>query len=110
MYDHRKRHSKIVDLLVFRGYLGITTFRHILQDPRTQNIPLILETPSFEQPLEVWGKEIEILQMMASSPETEKSEEDLQEEVRNTVKDAESRSRKTKRVSKSTKATKRKAE
>lgn len=72
-----------------RGYLGITAFRHILQDPRTQNIPLILETPSFEQPKEVWGKEIGILHTLTDDSETNsKYEEDL-EELRSVVKEAE---------------------
>jgi len=74
------------------GYLGINAFRHILQDPRTQNIPLILETPNFEQPKEVWGKEIGILQTLTGIPETNKSEEELQEEIRNAVNEAELRS------------------
>lgn len=51
--------------MVFRGHLGLQAFRHILTDPRTQAIPLILETPSFEQPTEVWGKEIAILQCIS---------------------------------------------
>lgn len=51
----------------FRGYLGLAAFRHILTDPRTQNIPLILETPSFEQPEEVWGTEIAVLQRISGA-------------------------------------------
>ncbi|KAF8176776.1 xylose isomerase-like protein, partial [Pholiota molesta] len=47
------------------GHLGLEAFRHVLSDPRTQGLPLILETPSFEQPREVWGKEIEILQRIS---------------------------------------------
>lgn len=42
------------------GHLGLSTFGVILSDSRTRNIPLILETPSFEAK-EVWGKEIEVL-------------------------------------------------
>ena len=49
------------------GHLGIAAFQHILNDPRVQNIPLILETPSFEQPAEVWGKEIEVLMKLSGS-------------------------------------------
>lgn len=49
------------------GHLGISAFQHILNDPRVQNIPLILETPSFEQPAEVWGKEIEVLMKLSGS-------------------------------------------
>ncbi|KAF8967275.1 xylose isomerase-like protein [Flammula alnicola] len=47
------------------GHLGLQTFRHILSDPRTQGIPLILETPTFEQAKEVWGTEISVLQRIS---------------------------------------------
>ena len=60
-----------------RGYLGLATFRHILTDPRTQNIPLILETPSFEQPEEVWGKEIAVLQRISGAQQDLPSENRL---------------------------------
>lgn len=39
------------------GQLGISAFRHIVSDSRTQNIPLILETPIFDA-TEIWMKEI----------------------------------------------------
>ncbi|KAG0701686.1 hypothetical protein DFH29DRAFT_546517 [Suillus ampliporus] len=42
------------------GQLGISVFRHIVSDSRTQNIPLILETLTFEA-TEVWTKEISTL-------------------------------------------------
>ncbi|KAJ7142105.1 xylose isomerase-like protein [Mycena crocata] len=42
------------------GHIGIQGFHHILNDARFQNIPLILETPSFEKP-EVWAAEIAAL-------------------------------------------------
>jgi hypothetical protein len=64
---------------------------------------MILETPNFEQPKEVWGKEIRILQTLAGNLEATQSEEDLQEEVRHAVKKAELRSGKGKGRSKSTK-------
>jgi len=85
-YNSKKDRHENIGL----GYLGITTFRRILQDPRTQNIPLILETPNFGRPKEVWGKEIEILQRLTGIPETNNSKE-LQEEVRSVVKEAESK-------------------
>ncbi|EGO21301.1 hypothetical protein SERLADRAFT_373106 [Serpula lacrymans var. lacrymans S7.9] len=40
------------------GHLGLRAFHHIVTDPRLQNIPLVLETPSFET-TEIWTKEIE---------------------------------------------------
>lgn len=55
-----------------RGELSITTFQHILTDPRTQHIPLILETPAFDGPgsalasgMDVWSKEVEILKQIS---------------------------------------------
>jgi AP endonuclease 1 len=63
-----------------RGVLGLTAFQHILQDPRTQNIPLIVATPEpglKRNPKVVWCKEIGVLQSLTRiSPA--KSEEDLQ--------------------------------
>jgi len=38
-----------------------------MNDERIQNIPLILETPSFEAPKEVWAKEIAILQQLSAT-------------------------------------------
>ncbi|KIJ92808.1 hypothetical protein K443DRAFT_13322 [Laccaria amethystina LaAM-08-1] len=62
-------HSPITEVLILppSGHIGILAFQHILNDPRVQNIPLILETPSFEQPAEVWGKEIEVLMKLSGS-------------------------------------------
>jgi AP endonuclease-1 len=75
-----------------------------LTHPRTQNIPLILETPSFEKPKEVWGVEISVLnrlsegaggleavdqpgvEVKAPSSEYEVDSEKLVEEVREAVK------------------------
>lgn len=44
-----------------RGHIGLSAFHHILTDPRVQGIPLVLETPSFEKPEQVWKKEIDVL-------------------------------------------------
>ena len=38
-----------------------------MNDERIQNIPLILETPSFEAPKEVWAREIAILQRLSAT-------------------------------------------
>ena len=62
----------------FSGQLGMSVFRHIVTDLRTRNIPLILETPTFEA-TEVWKKEISILNCLSNLvddskvPETELS-------------------------------------
>lgn len=48
-------------LTINSGHIGFAAFRHILSDLRVQNIPIVLETPSFEKPV-VWATEIEMLQ------------------------------------------------
>jgi len=42
------------------GSIGLASFGHIISDPRTKNLPLILETPAFDCQT-VWSKEIELL-------------------------------------------------
>ncbi|KZO97759.1 AP endonuclease [Calocera viscosa TUFC12733] len=42
------------------GHIGLPTFSHIMTDPRLAHMPMVLETPSFEQQ-EVWGREIDVL-------------------------------------------------
>jgi AP endonuclease 1 len=71
------------------GHIGLQAFHHILTDPRVQNIPLVLETPSFEKP-EVWGKEVEVLNRLSS---THGNEEKLEweamvEEIKAVVEEA----------------------
>ncbi|KAH0826901.1 xylose isomerase-like protein [Lanmaoa asiatica] len=46
------------------GTLKLSAFLTILSDPRVQNIPLILETPTFEA-MEVWECEIKVLNMLS---------------------------------------------
>ncbi|KAF8163804.1 xylose isomerase-like protein [Crassisporium funariophilum] len=89
-YNSRKDRHENIGL----GHLGLAAFQHIVNDTRTQNIPLILETPSFEQATEVWGKEIEVLQRLAGNVSCKDVEDpnDLSafvEEIRSTVKEAE---------------------
>ncbi|KAJ6606015.1 xylose isomerase-like protein [Mycena vulgaris] len=57
----RDRHENIG-----MGHIGIRAFHHILNDTRFQNIPLILETPSFEKP-EVWATEITALNSLSGA-------------------------------------------
>ncbi|AEA33853.1 deoxyribonuclease IV [Hippea maritima] len=40
-----------------KGFIGLDAFKFIMKDPRTDNIPLILETPNTS----LWSKEIELL-------------------------------------------------
>ena len=44
-----------------QGTIGVEAFRHIVQDPHTDNIPLILETPNEE----LWPEEIALLKSFA---------------------------------------------
>ena len=46
---------------------GIAAFHHIIQEPRTRNIPLIQVTPGLKQPKEVLGKEIQVAALKALS-------------------------------------------
>jgi AP endonuclease 1 len=47
-----------------------------------QNIPLILETPSFELPQETWMKEIEVLNKLSGLDLSQTSEDTLAEWVK----------------------------
>ncbi|KAG1839181.1 xylose isomerase-like protein [Suillus tomentosus] len=58
------------------GHLGISTFRHIVSDPRTQDIPLILETPTFEA-TDIWTKEISALNRLSLVDDSEVLETEL---------------------------------
>jgi hypothetical protein len=84
-------------------------FQRILQDPRTQNIPLIVATPGFNRPKVVWGKEIGVLQALSSTPPAKS--EDLQSlvhEIRSAVEEARTTKAKSgskKRVGETTKLT-----
>jgi deoxyribonuclease-4 len=46
-----------------KGFIGIDTFRMIMNDPRMNDIPLILETPDDK----LWKEEIEMLYGMVSN-------------------------------------------
>src|SRR5689334_2438880 len=60
-----------------RGSLGLNAFRHVMNDSRVQNIPLILETPSFERPVDVWGKEVAVLQQLSRVVAEEKENDEV---------------------------------
>ncbi|KAK2459507.1 hypothetical protein APHAL10511_008491 [Amanita phalloides] len=82
--SRRDRHENIG-----LGFLGIRTFAHILSDPRVQGIPLILETPTFEKPEEVWGKEIQVLNSLAgieTDGQQSLQEQELADSVREVIK------------------------
>lgn len=81
------------------GELGLLAFKHIVQDNRTRNLPMVLETPSFEMPKEVWGVEIDVLGRLSMEDNSHNSgsivEVDLVAsgmEIRAAVKGAEAKS------------------
>ncbi|EPS98992.1 hypothetical protein FOMPIDRAFT_136203 [Fomitopsis schrenkii] len=58
------------------GELGLAAFAHIVADPRTRGLPLVLETPAYDEPgpsaarlgkqgMDVWRKEVEVLNRLA---------------------------------------------
>ena len=64
---HRDRHANTVSIKVlvqeneakyvehlfsvlFSGLIGVEAFRHLINDPRTDNLPMILETAGPEKP------------------------------------------------------------
>ncbi|KAE9408628.1 AP endonuclease [Gymnopus androsaceus JB14] len=70
------------------GHLSIQAFAHILTDPRMQDIPLILETPSHEETSKnwnVWSKEIEVLNGLSSG---ETDLDSLMQDIRDVIKAA----------------------
>ncbi|KAG6892920.1 hypothetical protein C0992_011881, partial [Termitomyces sp. T32_za158] len=79
------------------GHIGIVGFHHILNDSRVQHIPLILETPSFEQPGEVWAKEIEALNRLSGLTLEEETIEEVVDPIRAAVMFVSKSSGKTKR-------------
>ncbi|KAI0794369.1 xylose isomerase-like protein [Fomes fomentarius] len=67
------------------GHLGLRTFAHILSDPRTRDIPLVLETPAYDVPstsgssaaardrlakegMSVWRTEVSVLNRLSGRP------------------------------------------
>lgn len=100
LFQYREISHCSIFFFVSRGYLGLAAFRHILTDPRTQNIPLILETPSFEQPEEVWGTEIAVLQRISGAQKNlpmENRFEALVSEIKDAKQEAESKNPKRKK-------------
>lgn len=53
---HLDRHQSLGE-----GFLGMEAFRHIMSDPRIDNIPMVLETPDPDK----WPEEIALLRSMA---------------------------------------------
>lgn len=60
------------------GEIGFAAFRHLVRDPRTAGIPLVLETPNFDETL-VWRREIELLYELQ---DMEGDEEEVEEKLK----------------------------
>ena len=71
------------------GHIGLSGFHHVVSDKRTQNLPIVLETPSFEK-VEVWAKEVEVLNRLSglSLDEAEEMVKVGEGEIRDVVKTA----------------------
>lgn len=76
----------MLTLALHRGHLGLRTFAHILSDPRTRDIPLVLETPAYDVPsgpreslategMGVWRTEVAVLNRLAGRSAEEVGEE-----------------------------------
>jgi len=74
------------------GHIGLSGFHHVVSDKRTQNLPIVLETPSFEK-VEVWAKEVEVLNRLSGLSLDEA--EEVVSEIRDVVKKASSGHRNT---------------
>lgn len=80
----------MLTLALHRGHLGLRTFAHILSDPRTRDIPLVLETPAYDVPsgpreslategMGVWRTEVAVLNRLAGRSAEEAGEEEIGE-------------------------------
>ncbi|KIP11588.1 hypothetical protein PHLGIDRAFT_27828 [Phlebiopsis gigantea 11061_1 CR5-6] len=77
------------------GHLGLQTFSNILNDTRTQDIPLILETPAYDtasgtqrknqfkpgEGWDIWRTEVAVLNRLAGSSDAATSDEDRTAEL-----------------------------
>lgn len=65
-----------------KGKIGLNTFRYIMNDPRFDNIPMVLETPASEsESTEVYSKEIELLySLIESQPNIQNEDTDSKSE------------------------------
>ncbi|KAH9952040.1 AP endonuclease [Amylocystis lapponica] len=67
------------------GHLTLSTFAHVLTDPRTKNIPLILETPVFDTPgvggamMDVWRTEVDVLNRLTTAGDGGREEAQLEQ-------------------------------
>lgn len=63
-----------------KGKIGLNTFKYIMNDPRFDNIPMVLETPASEsESTEIYSKEIELLYSLIESDADIQSKESTSE-------------------------------
>lgn len=59
-----------------KGKIGLNTFKYIMNDPRFDNIPMVLETPASESDsIEIYSKEIELLYSLVDNESDVNSKE-----------------------------------
>ncbi|CAK5279106.1 unnamed protein product [Mycena citricolor] len=100
LHSKKDRHENIG-----LGHIGLEGFRYILNDTRFQDIPLILETPSAEDPA-VWATEITTLHSLSGSSGEIAELEPLIDALKEVVKSAGSKGKKTAGGKKATSAKK----
>ncbi|KAG6824469.1 hypothetical protein H0H92_006806, partial [Tricholoma furcatifolium] len=81
--EHNSRKDRHENIGI--GHIGINGFHHILNDPRVQHIPLVLETPSFELPKETWAREIEALNRLSGLSLEDDAGEEIVKPIRTAV-------------------------
>lgn len=78
------------------GELGLGTFSYIVHDERMKDLPLILETPTFEEP-EIWAHEISLLNKV-SAQDPDAPVDDLLQGLKDVIKKLQSSSRRAKKI------------
>jgi AP endonuclease-1 len=69
------------------GEIGLMGFQHIVRDERTKGLPIILETPSFDLPQEIWGVEIGVLgRLSLAQPSSSELNSDSVEKLTDEIK------------------------
>ncbi|KIM77488.1 hypothetical protein PILCRDRAFT_11935 [Piloderma croceum F 1598] len=70
MHLNDSKHRWDLDEIATKTLACLPAFRRILSDHRLQNIPIVIETPSFES-TEIWTSEVEVLNQLSSMGDTD---------------------------------------
>ena len=63
-----------------KGKIGLNTFRYIMNDPRFNDVPMVLETPAADdESTDIYKQEIELLYSLIETGEADKSSEETEE-------------------------------